>query len=149
MRFISKYAAPVLITQRQLGRVRAIRIFEWKWVLLLSPVLWAPFLVVAVEVPLNLLASAGGGVEVFSAGYVWANLVIGAVLTAMLCKLSGWVARRFEGSSFLRGFIDDLAGRRLTAARDFLQRLEGFERGRDGSRPSGTACSRYGRRGAR
>ena len=38
------------------------------------------------------------------------------------------VGQRLEGTEFLRRLFDDFAGRRLTAAREFLTRLDGFER---------------------
>lgn len=121
-------AAPVLSTQRRLGRVRAFRIFEWKWVLLLAPVLWTPFFVAGIELLLKTLFGDGPETSVFAAGYVGGSMVIGAALTLLLIRLSGWAARRFADTPFLRGFVDDLAGRRLTAATDFLRRLDGFER---------------------
>lgn len=122
-------AAPVLEAQRRLGRVSALRVHEWKWVLLLSPVLWTPFLVVAVEVPLRFAAGGAMSGPFFGGGFVLASLLIGGVVSVLLWLLSAWLAPRLAGTSLLRRVVDDLAGRRLVAARDFLTRLDGFERG--------------------
>ena len=73
-------AAPVIATQRQLGRVRTLRIFENKWMLLLSPVLWAPFLVVIVELFPQVWCSASRTPS-FRSGFVLANLIIGLALS--------------------------------------------------------------------
>jgi hypothetical protein len=121
--------APVLAAQRRLGRVSALRVLEWKWVLLLSPVLWTPFLVVAVEVPLRVLAGGSMTGPIFGGGFVLASLLIGGVVSGLLWLLSAWLTTRLAGTSLLRRIVDDLAGRRLVAARDFLTRLDGFERG--------------------
>ena len=116
-------AAPVVATQRQLGRVRAHRIFATKWVLLLSPVLWIPFFVVGVE-----LLFGAEGTAIFTPGYLLANLLVGLAISAVLLWLSRRLAERLRDSSFLRRLLDDIAGRRLVAARGFLARLDGFER---------------------
>lgn len=120
-------AAPVVATQRQLARVRTLRIFEAKWVLLFSPVIWAPFFVVGVELLLKLIFGAQA-TDIFSGGYLLANLLIGLVLTAFLWWISRKIADRYRDSSFISRLLDDLAGRRLTAARAFLSRLDRFER---------------------
>ncbi len=119
-------AAPVVTTQRGLGRARAIRIFEWKWVLLTSPVSWTPFLVVAVELPLEWVTD-GALLGVFGADFVVGSLLIGAASSLALLWLSRRIATRFSDSTFLRGLLDDLAGRRLVAAQEFLTRLDRFE----------------------
>ncbi len=118
-------AAPVIAMQRQLARVRTLRIFENKWMLLLSPVLWAPFLVVIVELFLKVVIGVEG--SVFTAGFVYANLWIGAILSIALLWLSHRFSERLKGTSFLQNLLDEFAGRRLTEAREFLTRLDGFE----------------------
>lgn len=120
-------AAPVVATQRRLAKVHTLRIFEAKWVLLLSPVLWAPCFAAGIELLLKLV-SGEQATDVFSAGYVLVNLLVGAVLTVFLWWISRRIADRFRDSSFLRSVFDDLAGRRLTSAREFLARLDWFER---------------------
>jgi len=72
-------------------------------ILLLSPVLWTPFLLT--------------------------SLLIGGVVSGLLWLLSARLSTRLAGTSLLRHIVDDLAGRRLVAARDFLTQLDGFERG--------------------
>lgn len=119
--------SPVVATQRRLGRVRAWRIFEWKWVLLTAPTSWIVLLVVAVELPLKIAFDGGADTGVFSAGYVAVNLAVGAVLSFALWRGAGWLRDRCAGSGFVQRFLDDLAGRRLTAMRDFLARLDDFE----------------------
>ncbi len=118
--------APVIATQRQLGKLRALRIFEGKWMLLLSPVLWAPFLVVIVEMFLKIVV--GYEETFFSAGFVQANVIIGLIMTGGLMWMSRTIAKRWLSESFMSDLFDEFAGSRLTAAREFLTRLDGYER---------------------
>ncbi len=119
-------AGSVIDTQRRLHGVGAHRIWEWKWVLLLSPVLWVPFFVVVVEGVVQRLG-ADASVALFSTSYVLVNLLVGAMLSVGLI-LAAKAVRRRVSAGFLQRVFDDLAGRRLVAARSFLDRLEKFKR---------------------
>lgn len=119
-------SSPVVELQRRLARVRALRIFEWKWVLLLSPALWGPALVVTVELTLKLLSGEGREITIFSGSFVTLNLLFGAGLSLVLWAVSSWLGRRLRHTGFMHQWLDDLAGRRLVAARDFVRRLDAF-----------------------
>jgi hypothetical protein len=116
------YSAPVVAIQKQLEALRIERLRATKWILLLSPLLWTPLLIVALEGLLGLDA------YLFLDGtWLAANLLVGlAVIPLML-----WAARRFagrwQGSPLVRSLMDDIAGRSLVEAAGFLNALSGFE----------------------
>src|SRR5208282_3319335 len=66
------YDGPVTVSQRQLERLRVMRIRETKWVLLLSPLLWTPLLIVALKALFGVDAYAALGTP-----YLCANLFFG------------------------------------------------------------------------
>jgi hypothetical protein len=116
------YSAPVVAIQKRLEALRIERIRATKWVLLLSPLLWTPLLIVALEGLFGLDA------YLFLDGrWLAANLLFGlAFIPVML-----WAARRFagrwQGSPLVQSLMDDLAGRSLVAAAGFLSELSRFE----------------------
>ena len=117
------YAGAVVHVQRTLTQLRVERIRTSKWTLLTGPLLWTPILVVTIKGILGVDAFA-----VLDAKWIAANLLFGvAVIVAMQ-----WAAKRYGDramrSPFLRGVVDDLAGRKLNDAMGFLARLEDFER---------------------
>jgi hypothetical protein len=116
------YSAPVVAIQKQLEALRIERIRTTQWVLLLSPLLWTPLLIVALEGLLGIDS------YLFLDGrWLAANLLVGLAFIPLML----WVARRFagrwQGSPLVRSLMDDLAGRSLVAAAGFLSTLSGFE----------------------
>jgi hypothetical protein len=116
------YSAPVVAIQKQLTALRIERIRVTKWVLLLSPLLWTPLLIVALE---GLL-----GVDAYlflDGSWLAANLLFGLAFIPLML----WAARRFasrwQGSPLVQSLMDDLAGRSLVAATGFLSELSRFE----------------------
>ena len=116
------YAGPVVAVQRRLAELRVVRARSNRWLLFSAPLLWALLIVV---VPHGLV-----GLDVYrSFGLPWvvANLVFGlAILGA-----AAWVSRRFPAASqksvFLRWLGDDLTGRRVAVASEFLDDIMAFE----------------------
>jgi hypothetical protein len=116
------YSVPVVAIQKQLETLRIERIRTTQWVLLLSPLLWTPLLIVALEGLLGIDS------YLFLDGrWLAANLLVGLAFIPLML----WVARRFagrwQGSPLVRSLMDDLAGRSLVAAAGFLSELSGFE----------------------
>ena len=112
------YAAPVIEQQKQLERLRVLRIRKSKWILLLAPLLWTPLFIFG----LSLLGFDAGRL---GAPYLLANLAFGIAVIPVLL----WLSRRpaVQRSRLFGQFADDLAGRSLVRARAQLASLAAFE----------------------
>ncbi len=116
------YSAPVVAIQKQLAELRIQRIRVTKWVLLLSPVLWTPLLIVAFE---GLL---GVDAYLFLDGtWLAANLLLGLAFIPLMLWAARHFADRWQGSPLVQRLMDDLAGRSLVTATGFLNELSRFE----------------------
>jgi hypothetical protein len=118
------YGKPVTTIQRQLGRLRVLRIRTVQWGLLAGTVVWAPFLIV--------ISKAFLGVRDFSAPWFWtwfwANVTFGLSLIPLALWLSKRFGDRMERFPFVHRLMDDIAGRSLNEASDFLGAVTAFER---------------------
>jgi hypothetical protein len=119
-------AAPVLDVQRGLAALNALRSQVVRNVLLASPLVWLPVLIVAAEwaAGFNIVAET-------SRAWFVSNIALGvAVLGAGL-----WVAHHrpewVEESPWLRRMADHLAGRSLRRAREHADEAADFERGEE------------------
>jgi hypothetical protein len=117
------YSAPVMAIQKQLQELRIERIRVTKWIVLLSPLLWTPLLIVALEGLFGLDAYL-----FLDGSWLASNLLVGLAFIPLML----WVARRFagrwQGSPVVRRLMDDLAGRSLVEATGFLSDLSDFEK---------------------
>jgi len=116
------YAAPVVAIQRDLARLRALRVRTTLWVLLLAPLVWTPLAIVAAR---GLL-----GADLYRVpGPLWlaVNLAFGLAVIPLAVWLSRRHAQRLRGSRFLSRLADDIAGRNLAAAVGSLQAIQEFE----------------------
>jgi len=116
------FAGPILASQKTLATLGQQRIRVTMWSLLLAPLLWVPLLVVGMKA-LGLDAYA-----ILDTGWLAANALFGiAVIPLML-----WLAKQFGPTwqrwSWVRSFMDDIAGHNLKKATAFLDELAGFER---------------------
>jgi hypothetical protein len=112
----------VVAIQRRLERLRALRLLELQWILILSPLLWI----------LGLLVTARSflGIDLLRDGprdWVLANFGFGIAMIVV----ARWAAGRISMAT-PRGqrLLDALAGRALHDARQTLQALKEFERER-------------------
>ncbi len=115
------FGAPVVALQKKLVQLRIHRIRVTQATIMLSPLLWIPLLIVlfkAVDVNAN---------TAFDNTWLLANVLFG--LTVIPVTL--WMAHRFAGSfqrlPFIQQLLDDIAGRELNTAIDFLAKLSSFE----------------------
>jgi len=116
------YSAPVVAIQKQLAALRIERIRVTKWVLLLSPILWTPLLIVAFE------GIFGVDVYLFLDGtWLAANLLLGLAFIPLMLWAARRLAGRWQGSPLVQSLMDDLAGRSLVDAAGFLGTLSHFE----------------------
>jgi hypothetical protein len=118
------YSKPVATIQRQLGRLRVLRIRIVQWGLLAGTVVWAPFLVV--------VCKAFFGIEGSNAPWFWTWFWVNVAFGLLLIPLTLWLSKRFgdrmERFPFVQRLMDDIAGRSLNEATNFLGAVTAFER---------------------
>ena len=113
------YACSVTSIQKQLANLRRLRIRITQWALIAGTVVWAPAALLACR--------ALFGIETYSVAWLLANVVFGL----SLIPLSLWVSKKFGDrmgrSPFMQQLMNDIAGRNLTKAQNFLSELSEFE----------------------
>jgi hypothetical protein len=115
------YTGSVVSIQRQLAQLRVVRARSNRWLLLSAPLIWALLIIV---VPHGLL-----GVDVYrSFGLPWvlANVAFGFGVIGAGALVIRWFPSA-RGSAFLGRIGDDLTGRRVAAASEFLDEIAQFE----------------------
>ena len=117
------YGAPVVEIQKRLATLRVGRIRTHQWILLLSPLLWTPMLIVGFH------ALTGLDPYAFMDGtWLAANLIFGLVFLAGMLWLSKRDGDRWSRFPAVQRLMDALAGRSLAAAHGTLEEIERFER---------------------
>jgi hypothetical protein len=116
------WSAPVVAIQKRLESLRIGRIRTTKWVLLLSPLLWTPLLVVSQRAFFGVDAFA-----VLDATWLAANVLFSVVFILVVMWVSGRHADQWRNSPLVRRLMDDVAGRSLTRARGFLEAVARFD----------------------
>jgi hypothetical protein len=114
-----EYGGPIAAMQKQIEMLRVLRIRITQWALLGGTIVWAPFVIVT--------GKAYFGLNVVNAPWLWANVVF----ALCLIPLALWLSKAFGGSMgrfpLIQRVMNDLAGRNLNAAAEFLSRLSQFE----------------------
>ena len=115
------YSGPVTAIQKQLAMLRVLRIRITQRALLGGTVVWAPFIIVAVRAFL--------GVDMVNSLWLWlwANVAFGLCLVPLALWLSKTFGERMGRFPFIQRVMNDLAGRNLNAASEFIAKLSGFE----------------------
>jgi MFS family permease len=108
------YGQPVATIQRRLEMLRRLRIFYTQALIVLSPLAWVPMFMVAAEALFR--------VDVYST-FDRAWLIGNVVFGLAFIPLAIWLARRYA-----RRFEDQLVGRNLQSASQFIAALAEFER---------------------
>lgn len=124
------YSLPVVAVQKELGKLRVLRLRALKWTMILSLVLWLPVLVVLFEglfgVDLWTILGAAGAKD--GSFLLWAaNVLFGLAAALLLVWLANRYADRVDRSPALKRFLDSLAGTSLTKALGFLDSVVEFE----------------------
>ena len=109
------YDGPVAAIQKQLEKLRLMRIRLTQWGILAGLVMWAPFAVVVVKALI--------GIEVDSAPWLGANVLFGIGLALLLYWLSNRFGDRMGQSPFIQRMMRDIGGRSLAAAQGYLGEL--------------------------
>jgi len=125
------YSLPVVALQKDLGKLRILRIRTTKWVMTLSFVLWFPVLLVLFEgflgVDLWRILGAVGGRDGNFIAWVVGNVLFGLAVALVLIWVSHRFANRMERSPAIKRLMDHLAGHSLTQALGSLDAVVRFE----------------------
>jgi bacteriorhodopsin len=125
------YSLPVVTVQKELGKLRVLRIRTTKWVMMLSFVLWFPVLIVLLEgflgVDLWRILGAVGDRNGSFVAWVAANVLFGLAAALVMIWVSNRYADRADRSPAVRRLMDDFAGRSLTKALSSLDSIVRFE----------------------
>jgi hypothetical protein len=113
------YSRPVSTIQKQLEMLRVLRIRITQMALLGGTVVWAPFLIVA--------ARASLGLDILDSLWLWVNVAFGLCLIPLAVWLSKVFGERMGRFPFIQRVMNDLAGRNLNAASEFISKLSEFE----------------------
>jgi hypothetical protein len=116
------YSAPIITIQKKLGKLKLLRIRETKWVVLLSPLLWTPLLIVMLKGLLGLNAYI-----IFDHSWLLVNLLFGLAFIPLMVWLSKRYADKLQNSTLIQHLMNDIAGHNLNAATEFLNKLSSFE----------------------
>ncbi|QVL33485.1 hypothetical protein KIH39_06125 [Telmatocola sphagniphila] len=116
------FSAPVLWVQKHLSEIRALRVTIHRWILILSPLIWIPFAIVATQGAL--------GIDLykeFDPAWILANLLLGLLILAGSLWVSHRYATYLQESIWFGQIADQLAGRSLKQISKVLTDLESFE----------------------
>jgi hypothetical protein len=116
------YAAPVVAIQHDLARLRASRLRTTRFLLLLSPLLWTPFAIVAAQGLFGFDLYRG-----FGPGWIVANLALGVAVIPLTVWLTHRYAEQLGRSPWMERLADDIAGRSLATAKGHLDEIARFE----------------------
>jgi bacteriorhodopsin len=131
------YSNPVVTVQKELGKLRILRIRTTQWTMMLSFVLWFPVVVVLLEgflgVDLWRILGAVGERNGSFLAWVVANVLFGLAVALVLLWVSNRYADRMDRSPAIQRLLDDFAGRSLTKALTSLDAVVRFETEPQGS----------------
>lgn len=114
---------PIVEIQKRMESLRLQRLRALRLVLLFSPLIWIPMLIVALKGLLGVDAYA-----IFDHGWLAANVLFGLAVIPLAVWLSRRYADRMQRSPMVQRLLRDLAGYNLNAATAYLGTLERFER---------------------
>jgi hypothetical protein len=114
-----EYGRPITALQKQIETLRILRIRITQLALLGGTIVWAPFVIVA--------GKAFFGVDVGNAPWFWANVAFALCLIPVALWLSKAFGERMGRFPWIQRMMNNLAGRNLNAAADFLSKLSQFD----------------------
>ena len=115
-------AEPVVALQKRTESLRIERLRAVKLILLASPLIWVPMLIVGLKGFLGADAYA-----IFDHAWLAANVLLGLAVIPLAVWISRRYADRMQRSPLVQRVMRDLAGTNLNAAQDFLASLSRFE----------------------
>lgn len=115
------WTGPVAAIQLSLGRLRMAKVRQFKWIILLSPLLWICGLMVAIE---WLDVFTGGRARILDKidpTWIVANYVIGIVFVPAGYFVARMLAARRQNHPWWQSVLDGISGQSLKLAADDVQ----------------------------
>lgn len=117
------YDKPIVLIQKQIESLRALRLRVIRWALLTGQLVWwVPFLVVMLKGLWDVDAY-----KMLSVHFLIANVAIGLALIPAAIWVSRKFGDRMDRSPAAQRLVKEVAGYNITAASDFLATLSEFE----------------------
>ena len=113
---------PIAGIQLAVGRLRHARIRQFKWIILLSPLLWFCMMTVGGKLifDVNVIRS-------FDPAWVVANLAFGLLFVPGGVLIARALRRRWQHDPFWQNVLDNISGRSLATAQQELKRWAELE----------------------
>lgn len=119
------FGQPVIALQREIATLKMRRVVTFKWAFLLGQIIWwVPFVIVFFKgvFGVNLYAQS----DWLNHFMAW-NIAVGVVLIPILIWLAKHISPRLQNANWFQKLIDEIAGRDMQTAKEFLRKLESFE----------------------
>jgi len=108
---------PIADIQLAVSRLRHARIRQFKWIILLSPLLWLCMMTVGGE-----LIFGVNVIKTFDPVWVVANIAFGLLFVPAGVVIARTLGGRWQHHPFWRNLLDDISGRSLVTAQQELKR---------------------------
>jgi len=108
---------PIADIQLAVSRFRRARIRQFKWIILLSPLLWLCMMTVGGK-----LIFGVDVIKTFDPVWVVANIAFGLLFVPAGVVIARALGRRWQHYPFWRNLLDDISGRSLATAQQELKR---------------------------
>ncbi len=108
---------PIADIQFAVSRLRHARIRQFKWIILLSPLLWLCMMAVG-----GMLIFGVNVMKTFDTLWVVGNIAFGLLFVPAGAVIARALGRRWQHHPFWRNLLDDISGRSLARAQQELRR---------------------------
>ena len=116
------FSEPVLKSQQQYTILKRLRLQVTFWILLLSPLLWVPFLIVLIKSVTGI-----NPYLILNNTWLFANILFGISFIPLMFWAAKYFSKKWQGYSFLKHVLDSLVGDELKAMNNLLEQLNSFE----------------------
>lgn len=123
------WSGPVASIQSSLQRLRMAKIQQFKWIILLSPLVGFCGLMVSLHWLLNWLSEDRANfLEKIDSWWVVGNYIFGVLFVPLGYYLAGVLARKCQGHSWWQSILDDISGKSLKAATLDIERWASLQK---------------------
>jgi len=110
------WEGPIVDIQLALSHLRHARIRQFKWIILLSPLLWLCMMTVGGE-----LVFGVNVIQTLDRAWVVANIAFALLVVPAGVVIARALGRRWQHHPFWRNLLDDISGRSLATAQQELK----------------------------
>jgi len=116
------WGGTVVDIQSSLSRLRMAKIRQFKWIILLSPLVWICSLIVGLQWLLDWRPGQHFILDELNPWWVAGNYAFGVLFVAFGHVVVGFLAKRFGSRGWWQRALDDMSGSSLKKARSELER---------------------------